>query len=244
VGKKKAAPETTRTSRELGPRILEALRVNREMTMIGLRRSLGLEGTSGWNLINNAASELVRTGCIEKSGRAKLRYLREPVDDGYLTTQKRMARVIRIRTKRMEPFTVKELAALSDCSENWASRYIKHLLSHGCIEKTGSKRQFKRGAKAPSYLGVEEKLNDNWPALRRRKSTTGQDKLISAIRENAHRIAGFAKPDPDSLEEVKAQAREIIELADKAKKAIEKNGRTKTTPSSGGITHGFRKNDI
>jgi hypothetical protein len=225
VESKKVNPETTRTARDLGPRILEALRINREMTMIGLRRSLGLEGKSGWDLISNAAKELVKTGCIEKSGRAKFRYLQEPVDDSYLSTQKRMARVIRIRTKRVEPFTVKKLASLSDCSNNWAGRYIRHLLNHGCLEKVGSKRQFERGAKAPTYLGAEEKINDNWPALRRRKSTARQDKLISGIRENAHRIAGFAKPDPGSLDEVKVQAREIIELADMAKKEIEKNAR-------------------
>ena len=227
MGKKKAESETKRTSRELGPRILEALRVNREMSMIGLRRSLGLEGKSGWNLINNAAREFIRTGCIEKSGRAKLKYVREPVDDRYLSTQKRMARVIRIRSKRVDPFTVRELASLSECTENWASRYIKHLLNHGCLEKVGSKKQFSRGPRAPSYLAADDKINENWPALRRRKSTSKLDKLISGIRENAHRIAGFAKPDPDSLEEAKSQAREIIELADKAKKEVEKNGRKK-----------------
>lgn len=219
-------PETKRTSRELGPRILEALRVNEEMTVIGIRRALGLDDKKGWTLVNNALRELVKTGCAEKTGKAKYKYLKEPVDDAYLKTQKRMVRIIRIRTKKQEPFTAKILSELSDCSFGWAGRYIKHLVDNGIIERAGYIRQHTRGARAPAYLADEDRLNDNWPALRRRKGTAELDSIMSDLREKAHRIAGFAKPDLESLKEVIDNASEIIALADKAREKVQKNARS------------------
>jgi len=183
----------------LQSRVLEAIRAAGEggIRVVTIRDQLGLDGPNDYPRISNACRDLARTGRVKKVAAATFEYVGEPKDLNYTTSQRRMVRVIRIRSKRREPFTVRRLSELAGCTLDWAQRYAKFLREKGFIEKAGMVTV--GCTRAPVYLAVDEKLNDEWPALRRQKKTRAVDNDVAKLREMAFRIGRELKADKESL---------------------------------------------
>ncbi|MBW2052736.1 MAG: MarR family transcriptional regulator [Deltaproteobacteria bacterium] len=204
-------------------RTLDAIRANGQMTVKELQEALLLPGAKGYARISKAAQDLMKAGYVERIAPATYRYLGEPRDLDYLQTQKRMVRIIRIRTKRREPFTARKLAELSDCSADWAKRYIKRLLTSGHLEKVSYELLGPSRVKAPTYLAMDEKLNEEWPTMRRQKKTSKLDHAAKKIREMAYQAAANCQADRESLIATAVCLRGMISLIQETLEA-KKNG--------------------
>jgi len=207
----------TRVEGSTQSRVLEAVRAAGEMTVKGLQAALSLPGEKGYARISRAAQDLMKAGYIHRAAPGTYRYAGEPRDIEYCTRQRRMARVIRIRTTRHEPFTARELAELAEVSLDWSQRYISFLVQQGFLETAGVKRVGPSRVKAPVYLASLGRLNDDWPVLRRQRRTAGLDTVAARIREGALTLARDCRASRESLE---TTAVELDRLALSIRKAL------------------------
>jgi hypothetical protein len=169
------------------------------MTIKGLQAALELPGPKGYDRVSRAIRDLKRARFIERTGRGTYRYVGEPEDLDYTRSQKRMVRIIRIRTKRREPFTARKLSELSESSLSWAKRYIRLLVKKGYLKNVGFERIGRSKVRAPVYLADDTRLNDAWPAMRRQKKTAEIDDALSRIREMAYQVARDCEANRESL---------------------------------------------
>jgi soluble cytochrome b562 len=188
----------TRREGSTQARTLEAIKAGGQITIKGLQAILDLPGAGGWARISHAIRDLSRTGYVERCGRATYRYLGEPEGLDYAAGQKRMVRVIRIRTRRREPFTARQLAELAEVGLDWAKRYLSFARKQGLIGQRGMTNTA-ANVRAKLYLGVEESLNEEWPALRRQAKTEQLDNAVSEIRKETIRMAGDCRACRETL---------------------------------------------
>jgi len=199
-------------------KVFDIIKANREMTVKGLQTAMNLPGQDGYNRISTACQSLKRAGSVRKSGKGTYRFVKEPGDIDYCRTQQRMIRVIRIRTKRQEPFTARVLSELTDSSLDLAKRYIVLLKKEGFIEAVGKTRVGKSNVPTPVYLANEDKLNDEWPAKRRRRKTSEMDEIVINIRDIAYRIARECEANRESIMAIDEHLKTMTDLTRKALK--------------------------
>ncbi|MBW2062624.1 MAG: hypothetical protein JRI95_13835 [Deltaproteobacteria bacterium] len=197
-------------------RTFEAIKASGEITIKGLQEILGMPGSKGYARISHAARDLMLAGYIERTAPATYKYVREPKDLDYAKAQKRMVRVIRIRTRRQEPITARKLSELSDCSLDWSRRYVNYLVKNGYLERTGFERVGQSKVKASVYLGVESKLNDDWPSIKRQRKTAKLDRITAKIRERALTVARECQASRESLAVTADHLRDMISLIENA----------------------------
>ena len=196
--------------------LLDVARVNGQITLKGLQSALGFEGANGYARISRAALDLMKSGHLVRVAPGTYRYVEKRTDLDYSKGQSRMVRVIRIRTKMQEPFTSRKLSELSDCSLDWSKRYVRFLFDKGLLIRVGFERAGR--TKAPSYLGVEDRLNEDWPAMRRRKKTSEVDSMLEQVREKAYQVARVCQADPESLQFIRGALSHMADLVENVMK--------------------------
>ncbi len=195
-------------------KVFEAIKVAGETTVKALQEVLAMPGELGYARIYRTTYELMRAGYINRSAPGTFKYVRSPKDIDYSKSQKRMMRVIRIRTRRNEPFTARVLSELADCSPHWSQRYIHFLVSKGLLVRVGYLSTSPNKAKMPTYLALEEKLNEEWPVLKRQRKTEALDKISAEIRAKALNIGRTCQSDTSSLIEVRESVQTLLKLVE------------------------------
>ena len=195
-------------------RVLAVIRANGKLSVRSLRAALGLEGEKGYARISRAAQDLEQAGYVRRVAPATYQFIGVPKDLDYAGTQRRIVRIIRIRTKRNAPFTARKLAEMAECSINWAQRYVLYLRKQGYLESVGFDRVGRCMVKAPTYLAPAEKLNDDWPAMRRISQTKLIDVKVAELREMAYQVANECSADKKTLQKLTDQLRQMIDLAE------------------------------
>ena len=191
-------------------RVLELLKLNKEISIKELQVVLDFYGPRGWARISNAIQSLLKAGYVERVSRGTYCYKGELKDLDYCKGQNRMARVMKIKTKQMEPFTVRKIAELSDCSLNWAKRYIKFLLTKVYLKRVGFARA--RFTRVPIYLATDDKLYEDWPAMRRHRKTSETDKAVTSIRETAYKVGRDLQTNRESLTKAIDDTRNMLDM--------------------------------
>lgn len=196
---------------------LDAIRAAGEITVKALQDVLGLEGDQGYARISRAARDLMLAGYIERTAPGTYRYVGTPPDIKYSGAQKRMMRLIRIRTKRAEPFTARTLAELTDVSLDWSQRFIRFQLAQGFIQKEGITRVGPSRVPTSVYLGVSEKMNEDWPVMKRQRKTASLDRQAAKVREAVFNLGREIRGNRDSLN---STADQLSALADSIRTAL------------------------
>lgn len=168
-----------RVQGSLQSRVFAAIKAAGEIGAKDLRDALGITESKDVDRVAYAIKDLRKAGHIVRTGRARYRFGRERKDIEYVDGQRRMMRVIRIRTKKAEPFSARTLAELADISRDWAVRCVRFLVREGFMERVGVEHVGPSRVRAPVYLAVEGKLNDEWPAYRREKVRRLEDERVS-----------------------------------------------------------------
>ena len=178
---------------------LQAIKASGETTVKALQETLGLDGEKGYARVSRATQDLRKAGYIEKTAPATYRYVGTPLDLKYSKGQIRMMRLIRIRTKRGEPFTARLLSELADVSLDWSKRFVQFQVRQGFLYREGTTRVGPSRVPTPVYLGSPEKMNDEWPVMRRWKRTAGLDNQAARLREAAFSLGRDVRGTRKSL---------------------------------------------
>ncbi len=195
-------------------RVREAIKAAGTITIKGLQEVLALEGDEGYARISRACTELKKSGYVEKTGQGTYSFVKEPRGLDRAKVQKRMARIIRIRTNRHDPFTVATLSELAACSRYWAKRYVTFLAKRGFLERVGSQRVGLSRVKAPMYLGVREKLNEEWPAMTACERSRETEERIQKIRTIAIEVARECDANKKTMGKIIEKRRSAISVAE------------------------------
>jgi len=198
--------------RSVQTRVREVIKAHGEISIKGMQQALGLPGPKGYSRITQAARDLMRRGYIKRTSPGTYAYVGEPKGLDYSRARRRMIRVVRIRTKRSAPFTIRQLSELAECSYDWAKLYINFLRKEGYITAAGVARVGPTKVKTPVYLAVPEKLNEEWPAMRRKKQTSDIDAIASKIRETAYKVARECDANAGSLKNALGDLRGMVEV--------------------------------
>lgn len=209
-----------RACKSIQARVREAIKAHGEISIKGMQEALGIPGPKGYSRITVAARDLMRRECIKRTSPGTYAYVGEPKGLDYSRAQRRMIRVIRIRTKRSAPFTARQLAELAECSHDWTKRYLTFLKKEGYVAAVGAVRVGPSRVKTPVYLAVPEKLNEEWPAMRRNKKTSDIDAIASKIRETAYKVARECDADAGSLKKAMGDLREMVEILESFTHAV------------------------
>jgi hypothetical protein len=193
--------------------VLEVIRECGDIRIKNIQQILGLPNENGYARVARAINDLMKAGYIKRPTYGRYRYVGVPQDIDYAKAQKRMARVIRIRTRRSEPFTARSLAELSDCSPGWSGRYINFLIRKGFLEKAGDETSPNK-IKATTYLALEEKLNIEWPVMKRNVKAQNLDRLVSRIRAGAFQIGRSCEANKSSLTATREALKGITDMVD------------------------------
>lgn len=178
---------------------LNVIRASGQISLKGIQCALGRSEPGSSQRIKHAVLNLVKGGHVERMAPAIYAYTGRRGDLGYKNAQHRMARVIRIRTVRGEVFSARKLAELADCSWGWSQRYIHFLLGKGILEKRGYEVVGPTKTRAAVYLALTEKLNTEWPILKRTGRIEELDNIVCEIRSKAFEISRACFAEKRSL---------------------------------------------
>lgn len=195
---------------------LNVIRATGRISLKGIQRVLALPDPADHERIKHAVLNLVKGGHVERVAPATYAYTDKQSDLGYKNAQYRMARVIRIRTVRGEVFSARKLAELADCGCDWSQRYVRFLLSKGILEKRGHEKVGPNKTKAALYLALEEKLNTDWPTLRRTGRIAELDNIVCEIRSKAFEIGRSCFGEKGSLVTTKSLLGSVSRLVENA----------------------------
>ena len=200
--------------------------INEPMRLVVIRDRLGFEGDLGYARINKAVGDLVKRGEVKKYAPGRYRWVGAVPDTEYCKKQKRMQRVMWIRSKKGEPFTARKIHELAECSIYLAKEYVTFLRKKGFIYQAGRARTTGRGY-ASTYLAVEEKLNSEWPVMRKQGKTAIIDECIEKLQALA---VNFFRMEDISRETLLNLLTTTVELAVQVRKCekialgLRKNG--------------------
>jgi hypothetical protein len=169
--------------------VREAIKAKGEMTVKQCRRALGLSGPAEYSRIATAMRDLARRGYIKRMLPATFVWIGEPADLSYRECQLKMARFMGIRTKKNEPFCAEDVSRVTECSHDWAKRYITALKERGLLALAG--RIKGKTSPVPVYLATAEAMRVNpedWPGMKRLKNTKETDEVRDQVRELAAEI--------------------------------------------------------
>lgn len=192
-------------------RVRNALKANdRPMRIIQIRDLIGLEGDAGYARVNRALQGLLKSGEIERRSPGRYCWVWSVPDTEFCKKQKRMQRIMWIRTKKAQPFTARKVHELAECSIYLAKEYVTFLKRKGYLVKVGRKRTTGQ-AYAPTYLAVEEKLNDDWPVIRKRGKAAAVDECVEKLQALAVNFFRIEDLSAETLLNLKTTARELAE---------------------------------
>ena len=188
------------------------------MRIVEIRALLGFEGPAGYARVNKAIRDLVKRGEVEKCGTGKYRWAGKLPDSAYCKKQKRMQRIMWIRSKKAQPFTARKVHELAECSIYLAKEYITFLRRKGYLEQIGKKQTTGR-AVAPTYRAVQETLNDPWPVMRKQGKAALIDECIEKLQALAANLFRMEDISRETLLNLKKTAHELAEQIDECEKA-------------------------
>jgi hypothetical protein len=162
-----------------------------------IRDLIGLSGANGYGRVNNAIRDLVRRGEVEKSGHGRYKLATETKGNAHCKKQTIMWRFMWIRSKKSEPFTVREIFEMTGVSLYTAKPYVTFLKRKGFLYQSGRKKT--STAYAPLYLVDPEKMQIEAPALLKRREINKVEMNLDRIRELAARFYYTADTKPETL---------------------------------------------
>jgi hypothetical protein len=175
-----------------------------------IRDLIGLSGDNGYGRVNNAIRDLAARGEVEKTGYGRYRWIKDVPVDAYCKKQSVMWRFMWIRSKKNEPFTVRDIFEMTGVALYTARTYVTFLSKNGFLLKSGRKRTLT--TRAPLYLIDREKMQIDAPGmLKGRKSAEIEGKL-DQVRELAARFYYTADTNRETLRSLMDISTEINRL--------------------------------
>lgn len=188
-----------------------------------IRDLIGLSGENGYGRVNNAIRDLVSRGEVEKTGYGRYRWSKEVPVDAYCKKQSVMWRFMWIKSKKGEPFTVRDIFEMTGVAMYTARAYVTFLSRNGYLLKSGRKRTLT--TRAPLYLIDREKMQVEAPGLLRKRETAEIEETLDRVRELA---AGFYHTADTNLETIKSlvavsdEMNSLMQKCEKIKESLRK----------------------
>jgi hypothetical protein len=172
-----------------------------------IRDLIGLSGDNGYGRVNNAIRDLLSKGEVEKTGYGRYRWVKDVPVDAYCKKQSVMWRFMWIRSKKNEPFTVRDIFEMTGVALYTARTYVTFLSRNGFLLKSGRKRTLT--TRAPLYLIDREKMQVEAPGMLRGRKSADIEEKLDQVRELAARFFYTADTKRETLKSLMATAREI-----------------------------------
>ena len=177
-----------------------------------IRDLIGLAGEEGYARVHRALESLRKAREVERVAVGRYQYAGERPDGASCTKQRRMQRIMWVRSKGGNPFTARRIAELADASLYGTQRYIAFLCGKGVLRKSGRVR-VSAAAFAPLYIGADDCLkNDEWPFLRSPGRTQALDDCLNEMRELAGRFFAVDNLGEETLANLRAAALRLVDL--------------------------------
>ena len=190
-----------------------------------IRDLIGLSGDNGYGRVNNAIRDLVQRGEIEKTGYGRYQWLNEVPVDTYCKKQSVMWRYMWIRSKKNEPFTVRDIFEMTGVAMYTARTYTTFLSKNGFLLKCGKKRT--STARAPLYLIDREKMQIKAPGMIRKRESAEVEEKLDRVRELAAQFyytADTRKATIDSLLSISTEINGILKDCQQMRNSLGKSG--------------------
>ncbi|WP_319405137.1 FaeA/PapI family transcriptional regulator [uncultured Desulfosarcina sp.] len=172
-----------------------------------IRDLIGLSGANGYGRVNNAIRDLVRNGEIEKTGYGRYQWVKDVPVDAYCKKQSIMWRFMWIRSKKSDPFTVRDIFEMTGVAMYTARTYVTFLSKNGFLHKSGRKRTLT--TRAPLYLIDREKMQIEAPGMLRRRESAEIEDTLDQVRELATQFYYTADTRPETINSLVAVSAEI-----------------------------------
>ena len=183
-----------------------------------IRDLIGLAGEEGYNRTHRAICDLLKSKQCERTERGYYAYLEGRPENESCKAQRKMQRIMWMRSKNGNPFTARKISELAGCSLYQAQKYVAWLTGRGILRQVG-KAPVAVSAYAPLYLGDEGHLaSDDWPVMRAQPRTQQIEACLGEMREIAGRFFAVESLDDDTLLNLKALASRLCELTDECEK--------------------------
>lgn len=189
-----------------------------------IRDLIGLSGESGYGRVNNAIRDLVRLGEVEKTGYGRYRWVEAVPVDAYCKKQSVMWRFMWIKSKKGEPFSVRDIFEMTGVAMYTARTYVTFLSKNGFLRKSGRKRTLT--TYAPLYLIDREKMQIEAPGMLRRRNFAEIEENLDRVRELAAEFYHVADTKPETIKQLSKISAEIAGLLKKSQPS--KDGLRKT----------------
>jgi len=189
-----------RDSKSIVGRARDVMRAYGQASVSEITALLGLRPKQ----TGRAIERMVSDGEIRRLESGTYEWIGDTPDYVYCPKQMRVWRMLRQRTKRKEPTTVRYLRQQcgNDVSGRLISSYVKHLFDTGMVEKSAPETV--RGKPASTFLVVREHLNAAEPPMMRRHTRqsvmTGKWRGIQKIVGDLQRAAFAPKNDIVEME--------------------------------------------
>ena len=175
-----------------------------------IRDLIGLSGDNGYGRVNNAIRDLVRRGEVEKTGYGRYRWLKDVSVSVYCKKQSVMWRFMWIRSKKIEPFTVRDIFEMTGVALYTARSYVTFLSRNGFLNKSGKRRTLT--AHAPLYMIDREKMQIEAPAMLKRRESVAVEQKLDRVRDLSAEFYYTADTKPKTLINLIAISSEITSL--------------------------------
>jgi len=209
----------------------------REMGIPEIRDIIGLSGSGGYARVNRAMNDLMKAKQVERCGRGLYRYQKDRPGSDYCAKQRRMQRIMWLRSKRGESFTVRHIAEVAECALYTAQRYIAFLAGKGVIRKAG--QTYTTTTPAPLYSGEDDYLNDDaWPVMRAQSKTRELDALLNEMRDLAQRFFAVDNFTEETLLNLQNTVSGLAALVEECGKLKHSSSQNQTSPPLTGGDNG------
>lgn len=189
----------------------------RQMGIPEIRNIIGLSGSAGYARVSRAMCDLMKSRQVERCARGLYRYLNERPASDYCAKQRRMQRIMWLRSKRGETFSSRHIAEVAECSLYTAQKYIAFLCGKGVVRKAG--QMYTTTTPAPLYIGEDDYLrDDNWPVMRAQSKTRALDACLNEMRELTQRFFAVETINDETISNLKTAVSRLGALVDECGK--------------------------
>jgi len=186
-------------------RVRDVLKTSgRPLRIVEIRDMIGLSGADGYARVNRALQDLQKGRQAGRFQHGRYVSLGDRPDADFCEKQRKMHRIMEYRARSGRSFTAREVAEQAECSLYLARECIGFLRARGVLRQDGSK-QVCPTVLAPLYAVEEERINDDWPFLRK-GGRSAIDGLFTDMRALAGRFFSIETDGKDTLKQLKEAA--------------------------------------
>jgi len=188
----------------------KALKAHKIMRIADIRDLIGLSGAKGWARVNRAVHDLTKSGEIERWSHGRYRWVggKKP-DIRYYKKQIQIWRLMWIKTRRNEAFSVRDLHEATGVAYYTIVQYVTYLKKNGYLTPAGKRRAYKTAA--PLYLVAAERMKQTDPPLKKRVRKTAEiEKRLDTVRELAAEFFRIEDTRKDTIQGLIGIADKIV----------------------------------